>query len=84
MATFDEHCEETRRKLGRPWNEVHQWLDELQPSLGPEHRKVRHNVSGVVHVIETWGFEAGAAACLHIYRDEHSHHKVGTLWLPKA
>jgi hypothetical protein len=83
MPTFEEHYEETKSKLGNGWTVVHRWLDELQPALGPKHRDARHNLSGVIHCITEWGFEAGAAACLHIHRDEYSHVKEGELWVPK-
>lgn len=83
MATYEEHCKETVEKLGKPYEQVHQWLDALQPTMGPEHREIRHNLFGVKYCINKWGFEAGAAACIHIQRDEHMHVKEGDLWIPK-
>jgi len=29
MAWLEEHCEETEKALGKPYREVHLWLDEF-------------------------------------------------------
>jgi hypothetical protein len=87
MATFEEHCRETEEKMGERYEQVHKWLDELQPVLGPQHRSVRHNERGVQYVRKTWGERAAIAARIHIARDEDSHviEDVGgaKLWIPK-
>jgi ribosomal protein S27AE len=83
MATFEEHCKETTEKLGRPFEQVHKWLDEFQDKMGPGHRAMRHNALGILDCIDQWGYEAAAAACIHIHRDEHSHEKKGALWISK-
>ena len=83
MATFEEHCQETEKKLGHRFEEVHKWLDELAPFFGPPHRAVRHNAKGVAHCQKEWGDLAAHAAQIHIDRDLHSHKKEGDLWVPK-
>jgi hypothetical protein len=83
MPTFEEHCRDTERHLGHRYDYVHRWLDELQPTLGPDHRRVRHNPEGVAYCRQAWGEEAGKAAQRHIDLDENSHEKKGDLWVPK-
>lgn len=69
MATFEEHCEDCVRALGKPYREVHLWLDELFKVLGPKHRDVRHHTGGVEEVRKRWGDEAAKAAEIHIRKD---------------
>jgi len=42
--TFEKHCEESIRLFGKPYEEVHRWLDEFAGSkkYGMRHRKVRY------------------------------------------
>lgn len=82
MATFDEHCRETEEKLGYRYEAVHRWLDELQATLGPDHRKARHNQIGIDYVRMRWGVKAARAAQIHIDRDEAGYEKKGRLWIP--
>ena len=69
MAGFQEHCSDCLRELGKPWEQVHRWLDELQPEYGPMHRRFRHHTEGVERVRAQWGDEAARAAEIHIRRD---------------
>lgn len=82
MATYNEHCQECIEKLGQPFGPVHKWLDELQPTLGPQHRAIRHNEKGIMKVRRLFGDEAAKAARLHIERDEGGFEKEGPLWKP--
>lgn len=70
-------------KLGQRFEEVHKWLDEFAPFLGPKHRSVRHNARGIAYCQKTWGDLAAKAAQMHIDRDLNSHVKEGELWVPK-
>jgi hypothetical protein len=81
VATFEEHCTETQEKLGDRFEFVHEWLDELQPALGPDHRKVRHNKKGIEFVRRCWGDAAAEAARIHIERDEGGYELKGRLWI---
>ena len=38
--------------LGKPFEEVHRWLDEFagQPPYGMRHRKLRHHLAGIEQV----------------------------------
>lgn len=70
----EDHCKRCEEILGKPYAEVHKWLDELFhiPQFGPWHRCVRHNLEGVAHVKEMWGDEAAEAAKIHIMDDIRS------------
>ena len=69
VARFEEHCEDSGRALGRSFDEVHVWLDELQAVYGPMHRPFRHHTGGVEQVRAMWGDEAAKAAEIHVRRD---------------
>jgi hypothetical protein len=68
---FEEHCTESLQTFGKPYAEVHKWLDELafKPPYGMKHRKVRHHAAGVEEVRRMWGDEAAKAARQHIITD---------------
>ena len=69
MSSLEEHCEDCIRELGKPYKEVHLWLDELFKKLGPKHRSVRHHEGGVEEVREKFGDDAAKAAEIHIKKD---------------
>jgi hypothetical protein len=71
MSSLEEHCAETLRLLGKPFPEVHQWLDEFagKPPHGMRHRQFRHHLAGIEEVRRKWGNEAAAAARQHIITD---------------
>jgi hypothetical protein len=67
-----KHCEECIQKLGEPFGEVHEWLDEFAAEFFPllAHRIERHHSSGIEEVRLKWGDKAAEAARLHIIADE--------------
>jgi len=71
MPSFTEHCAETTAVLGKPFEEVHRWLDEFagQTPYGMRHRKLRHHLAGIEQVRKLWGNQAAVAARLHIIAD---------------
>jgi len=70
MPGHKQHCEDCERKLGKPFPEVHAWLDAFYGRDGDlAHRAVRHNLEGVEQVRRLWGDEAARAAILHIMLD---------------
>ena len=69
MAHLTVHCRDCENKLGKPYKEVHIWLDEFFKTLGPHHRIKRHHVEGVEEVRKKWGDEAAMAAEIHIKKD---------------
>ena len=71
MATFAQHCLECKLALGKPYEDVHLWLDEFAftADYGLRHRRVRHHEAGVNEAIALFGEEAGSAARMHIVTD---------------
>ena len=69
--TFEEHCKESVEKFGKPYKEVHRWLDEFAHTkeYGMKHRKVRHHLQGIKEVEKIFGMEAGEVARVHIISD---------------
>ena len=72
-----EHCEESIRLFGKPFAEVHSWLDEfshLPDGIGgirfnAYHRRHRHHLAGAEQIKEMFGQEAYAVAIRHIISD---------------
>jgi hypothetical protein len=71
MSSFEKHCEESVQLFGRPFEEVHHWLDEFagSPRIGMKHRRKRHHEAGIRQIIEQFGELAGQAARQHIISD---------------
>lgn len=71
MPHFNQHCEECVKQLGKPFEEVHKWLDEFAHIMdyGMRHRQVRHHEAGIQECIILFGEEAGKAARIHIIMD---------------
>ena len=71
MPTFDHHCAQAFQTFGKPYAEVHLWLDEFagKPPYGMRHRKKRHHLAGIEEVRQAWGSEAAEAARQHIVAD---------------
>lgn len=68
---FEEHCIESIELFGKPYKEVHQWLDEFtgKPGIGMKHRKFRHHEEGIKQAVKLFGEEAGKVARRHIMSD---------------
>ena len=67
---FEDHCAECEQKLGRPYPEVHRFLDQFFKMLGPDkHRQELHHRNGIAMVRAKWGDDAAKAAELHIRSD---------------
>jgi len=71
MPSLKNHCQESMRLFGKPYEEVHRWLDEFAGSAeyGFRHRKVRHHEVGIAEVCRLFGPDAGKAAKRHIFSD---------------
>lgn len=69
--TFDKHCDESLRLFGKPYAEVHRWLDEFAGSkeYGYKHRRKRHHLAGIKEAISIFGAEVEAPARQHIVSD---------------
>lgn len=68
---LEDHIRESVELFGKPFEEVHRWLDELagQPGIGMGHRKYRHHEAGLTEVERLFGMEAVEAARQHIVSD---------------
>lgn len=71
MPSLKEHCEESIRLFGKPYTEVHLWLDEFAESkeCGMKHRCKRHHEAGLEQVRKIFGIDAVKAARQHIISD---------------
>jgi len=71
MSSFQAHCQESLRLFGKPYQEVHRWLDEFMGTekYGMRHRKLRHHLEGIKQVRELFGEESGEVARRHIISD---------------
>jgi len=74
MAKISTHCEDCEKVLGKPFKEIHEWLDEYAKKYDPRlylerHRMYRHHDKGVQEVREKFGYYSAQAAKLHIIRD---------------
>lgn len=70
---LEDHCKECEEILGKPFREVHLWLDEFAKKYSPhekyKHRKFRHHKEGVEEARKLFGYEGAKAAELHIRSD---------------
>jgi hypothetical protein len=68
---FEEHCAESERIFGKPYEKVHRWLDEFagKPPYGMKHRRVRHHLAGIKEAELLFGKKATRAAKRHIVSD---------------
>lgn len=68
---LSDHCTESIKLFGKPYEEVHLWLDEFagSPEYGMRHRRVRHHEQGVREAVRLFGEAAGPAARQHIISD---------------
>lgn len=66
---FEKHCEHSIKVFGKPYEEVHKWLDELFTTYVSRHRKFRHHDQGIKECEKLFGVEANEVAKLHIIDD---------------
>ena len=65
-----EHCDESSRLFGKPFKQVHLWLDKFfSTPLGARHRRKRHHLAGIEEVRRRWGDQAAEVAKRHIISD---------------
>lgn len=71
MSKFEDHCQESIRLFGDPYEEVHRWLDEFQGTerYRMRHRRVRHHEAGIREAVKLFGEQAGAVTRQHIISD---------------
>jgi hypothetical protein len=64
-----EHCAESVSRYGKPFKQVHLWLDAFYASIGAHHRRKRHHLAGIEDVRLKWGDQAAEVARRHIISD---------------
>jgi len=66
-----EHEIESLKLFGKPFTEIHKWLDEYAGSkeYGMRHRKKRHHRTGISEAVRIFGNEAEKPALQHIISD---------------
>lgn len=71
MSTLADHCQESIRVFGKPYDEIHKWLDEFAGSkeYSYRHRKLRHHEEGIRQAVELFEEEAREVARCHILSD---------------
>ena len=74
MAKIKTHCEDCIRLLGKPYKEVHEWIDAYAKKYNPfthleYHRKFRHNKPALDKQFKDWGHYQKMAAKIHVVRD---------------
>ncbi len=73
IIKLSDHEKHSIEQFGKPYTEIHVWLDEFAGSkeYGMRHRKVRHHLSGIEEAVKIFGEESRAAALQHIVDDLH-------------
>ena len=61
MSKFEDHCQESSRLFGDPYEEVHRWLDEFQGTerYRMRRRRVRHHEAGIREALNDLPAKAG-------------------------
>jgi len=65
----EEHMKKAVELTGKPYEEVHIWLDEMFKWFGGQHRRIRHNKNGVDYIKKKYGKEAAKVARQHLLDD---------------
>lgn len=68
---LEEHEKESLAIFGKPYTEIHLWLDEFAGTTeyGMRHRHKRHHKEGLREAEKLFGWDAAIAARLHIMSD---------------
>lgn len=70
MSSLEEHEVHSLKMLGKPWTEIHSWLDQyFVKTPGVAHRVVLHHRLGIELGVAKFGEQARAALELHIQDD---------------
>jgi hypothetical protein len=71
MPNNEEHCEDSLRRYGKTFSELHKWMDEPSTILGASHRKYRHDPNATpLEAKKLFGENADHACLDHIRLDE--------------
>lgn len=78
MPNHEEHCEDSLRRYGKTFSELHTWMDEPSTILGPNHRKYRHDPNTTpLEAKKIFGENADHVCLDHIRLDELDSRRKG-------
>lgn len=78
MPSHEEHCQDSLRRYGKRFDELHSWMDEPSTILGPSHRKYRHDPNKTPQIARVLFGSLADQACLdHIRLDELESRRKG-------
>jgi hypothetical protein len=78
MPNHEAHCEDSLRRYGKTFSELHKWMDEPSAILGASHRKYRHDPNTTPREAKAIFGESADHACLdHIRLDELESRRQG-------
>jgi len=78
MPNNAEHCEDSLRRYGKTFSDLHTWMDEPSSILGASHRKYRHDPNTTPKEAKAIFGENADNACLdHIRLDELESRRKG-------
>lgn len=71
MACIEDHCRESIELYGKPYCELHLWLDEFagKPGIGMRHRRFRHHRAGIEEAARLFGDAVREVAERHVMTD---------------
>lgn len=72
MPDIRVHCYYSKKRTGKTFKELHDWMDEPHKILGIEHRDVRHTLRDIPKVKDLFGKEAVYEFLMHISADYKS------------
>ena len=83
MPSFDEHCAESITLIGKPFGDVHRWLDEFagKPPYEMKHRRIRHHKAGIEEVRRLWETKRQPPAPSGPVRDLQACHASQKWWV---
>lgn len=78
MPSHEEHCQDSLKRYGKRFDELHRWMDEPSTLLGPSHRKYRHDPNTTPQIARVLFGPLADQACLdHVRLDELESRRKG-------
>jgi len=73
MPNLIIHCKNSKERIGKDFEELHEWMDKPGEILGIDHRRVRHDLSYIGDVkdkfLKEYGVEVVREFLRHIGED---------------
>jgi len=78
LPSHEEHCQDSLKRYGKPFSELHRWMDEPSEIMGSKHRTYRHDPYTTPKEARLLFGEYADQACLdHILLDRRSSEAKG-------